>query len=262
MAERWEDDEEPRAIDSAPGLFRIAAAAGLRTAGWSAGTALRAGRRLTEAALSRESPLELARDARAEVLEGARRVLGVSDLEQRIGTLASGEEDLDEAASLRRRGEELLERSAEVDEGRTVHPAFDRILTQLAPDEARILRLLTARGPQPAVDVRVWRPLGIGSRTVAPGLTMIGKHAGCMGPEQVPVYLANLYRLGLIWFSRESIPGALSSYQVLEAQPEVAAATERAGRAQVVRRSIRLTPFGEQFCAQCLPPGSPGEPSA
>jgi hypothetical protein len=43
---------------------------------------------------------------------------------------------------------------------------------------------------------------------------------------------------------------------VLEAQPEVAEAIKRAGRARVVRRSIRLTPFGEDFCATCLPADS------
>jgi hypothetical protein len=41
---------------------------------------------------------------------------------------------------------------------------------------------------------------------------------------------------------------------VLEAQTEVTEALERGGRtARTVRRSIVLTPFGEDFCAICLP---------
>jgi hypothetical protein len=102
------------------------------------------------------------------------------------------------------------------------------------------------------VDVRNWRPLGIGSHVVAPGLNMIGQHAGCLMVDRVPVYLSNLFRLGLIWFSRDAIPD-IGPYQVLEAQPQVTEALKRAGRGTTVRRSVRLTPFGEQFCAATLP---------
>ena len=41
-------------------------------------------------------------------------------------------------------------------------------------------------------------------------------------------------------------------YQVLEAQPDVLAALHSVKFAKVVRRSIHLTPFGEDFCRACL----------
>jgi hypothetical protein len=82
---------------------------------------------------------------------------------------------------------------------------------------------------------------------------MIGEEAGCRHLDRIRSYLNNLYRLGLIWFSREELD-ELSRYQVLEAQPAVAEALEEAGRgAKTVRRSIHLTPFGEDFCRMCLP---------
>ena len=40
---------------------------------------------------------------------------------------------------------------------------------------------------------------------------------------------------------------------MLEAQPEVAEAMDEVNRARTVRRSIHLTPFGEDFCEVCLP---------
>lgn len=154
--------------------------------------------------------------------------------------------------SLRERGEELLRRSADVREDEDVHPAFERILDELLPDEARVLRLLCESGPQPAVDVRAGAlPLNATTELVAPGLTMIGAEAGCRRPERVPVFLNNLYRLGLVWFSREAIPDQ-ARYQVLEAQPEVVEALRAKSRARTVRRSIALTPFGEDFCARTL----------
>jgi hypothetical protein len=156
------------------------------------------------------------------------------------------------AQALRAYGAELLRRSADVEADDGVHPAYARILEQLAPDEARILRLLATEGDQPAVDVRSSPLLGLGSQMVAEGLSMIGPEAGLRHVERVASYLNNLNRLGLIWFSKEPIQDPIR-YQVLEAQPEVLREIKGSGRAKSVQRSIRLTPFGHDFCLACLP---------
>jgi hypothetical protein len=126
------------------------------------------------------------------------------------------------------------------------------MLGELTPDEARILRFLFTEGPQPSVDVRTSRPLNVGTQMVGSGLTMIGVLAGCRRPEHVPAYLNNLFRLGLVWFSREPVTDSLR-YQVLEVQPDVLAAKRKAGGGRTVRRSIELTPFGKDFCGMVLP---------
>ena len=79
------------------------------------------------------------------------------------------------------------------------------------------------------MDVRTARVPMVNSELVAPGLSMIGAEAGVRYLDRVPAYLNNLYRLGLIWFSREALPDPLR-YQVLEAQPEVGEALDEAGR--------------------------------
>ena len=240
-------------LEAAPGLARIAVAAGIRTAGWASGRALRAGRRLGRAALGQESLTELVRDARDELVRDAERLLGASGLEPHLTADTDADaRERERELSLRDRGAALLERSSALSEEGDAHPAYARILGELAPDEARILRLLAIEGPQPAIDVRTWRPLDVGSNVVAPGLSMLAVHAGCMHPDRVPAYLSNLFRLGLIWFSRETLPDP-SPYQVLEAQPDVIEAVRKAGRARIVRRSIQLTPFGGHFCKQALP---------
>jgi hypothetical protein len=167
------------------------------------------------------------------------------------------ERDQTSAAALRERGAELLRLSADITYEEDSHPAYARILDVMAPDEARILRLLMENGAQPSVDVRSGGPLGVGvvaTELVAPGLNMIGAESGCRHLDRIPAYLNNLYRLGLIWFSREQVGDHLR-YQVLEAQPEVVEALGEAGRgARTIRRSIHLTPFGVDFCALCIPP--------
>jgi hypothetical protein len=126
-------------------------------------------------------------------------------------------------------GRDLLRASADVAYEQGSHPAYERILSDLAPDEARILRLIAERGPQPAVDVRTGVAFVPGSRLVAQGYSMVGAEAGCRFTNQVPAYLSNLHRLGLIWFSREPVADN-ERYQVLEVQPEVAEALDEAGR--------------------------------
>ena len=244
--------------DALPGVARIYTSTWLNTAEWTLETSLRAGLRLARVATGRERASELFEETAADLRSFARRLLEIVDREGRAGAVAdllredaSAGGARDGADSLRTRGEELLRRSADVTYDEDTHPAYERILAELAPDEARILRMLAIEGPQPSVDVRAGFPMV--SELVAPGRNMIGADAGCRHPERVPAYLNNLYRLGLIWFSREPIRDRLR-YQVLEAQPEVLAALRKGGRtARTVRRSILLTPFGKDFCETVLP---------
>jgi len=143
----------------------------------------------------------------------------------------------------------LLDASADVDFHYEGHPAYFRLLNELAPDEARILRLFATEGPQAAIDVRSSRLFGVGSKLLAPGLTMIGSYAGLVEKDRVPAYLNNLNRLGLIWFSREMLHEE-EGYHLLEAQPEVLEAFKGV-KISIVARSIELTAFGKNLCALC-----------
>jgi hypothetical protein len=154
--------------------------------------------------------------------------------------------------ALRAQGAELLRQSADVRVDDRLHPAYLRILQELAPDEGRILRLLAVEGPQPVVDVRTASLIGVGSQLVAQGLNMVGPEAGCRHVDRVPVYLSNLQRLGVVSFSDQPLDDPIR-YQVLEAQPDVLAAIKDATRAKTIQRTLRLTPFGKDFCDVCLP---------
>jgi predicted transcriptional regulator len=229
-----QDDRRDGRLEALEALARLGAGAWLRTARWYAGTGLRLGS----------------------------QALGVVDRDGRIAEAVSdllgdpewlGRARPAPPATLRERGERLLAESADVNYEQGSHPAYARMLSELAPDEARILRLIAQKGPQPAVDVRAGFAFVPGSRLIAQGFSMIGAEAGCRFTDQVPAYLSNLNRLGLIWFSREAVRDR-GRYQVLEVQPEVMEALKEAGRfSHVVRRSIRMTPLGDDFCAVALP---------
>jgi hypothetical protein len=271
------------ALESIPGLARLAGSLWWHSAGWALRTSVRASWLLADAATSPRKAIHLAADVRHAAGSLLRDVSDAIDLEQRMGPAAvaadvarrvadavpvpaaiTDADGLEPArngsvgqrtgvpGSLRAEGEQLLQRSRDVHYELDAHPAYERILSDLAPDEARILRLMLLEGPQPSVDIRTGGPVGmVRSRLVAPGLSMIGARAGCRYVERVPSYLNNLFRLGLVWFSRETLKDPLR-YQVLEAQPDVLEAIHSVSDAKVVRRSIHLTPFGEDFCRVCL----------
>lgn len=241
-------------VEVAPVLARLAAGAAWRTAAGTVDAYVRGVNWLTRAALNDDPSADLLNDARAELRNQVRRAFGFDDIQDRLRVPRREDErpPLAEEEPLRARGAALLDASADVSYDEEGHPAYEDILRHLAPDEARVLRLLATKGAQPSVDVKTWRPLGIGSVTVAPGLNMIGAEAGCRYVDRVPAYLNNLFRLGLIWFSREPLDDPVV-YQVIEAQPEAQEAMRRAGRASTMRRSIHLTPFGTDFCETCLP---------
>jgi hypothetical protein len=245
-----------------PGLARIAATTWLNAAQWGLLTSARTTRRLVAATRDPSVAAELAHELGvtvAQVTDVARAVAGGVPLPEAVAAavavenekLAEEHED-DPSASLRERGADLLARSRDVWHEDEAHPAYGRILGDLAPDEARVLMLLVTSGPQPSVDVRTGGPVGrISSQLIAPGLTMVGARSGCRYLDRVPAYLNNLHRLGLVWFSREQLTDPME-YQVLEAQPDVLAAMHSQRFTKVVRRSIHLTPFGEDFCRAVL----------
>ncbi|MGN6171023.1 MAG: DUF4393 domain-containing protein [Solirubrobacteraceae bacterium] len=242
------------ALELVPALTRLTAEAGLRSTVWAVQTGVKVGGRVVRVVVPDEA-FELVEELGSALRAYARDLLGVTELERRVRDALPDEQGLtpgDEAASLRARGAMLLRQSADVTLDDGAHPAYARILTELAPDEARILRLLARDGPQPMIDVRAANLIGVGSQLVAPRLNMMGTAAGCRHPERVPAYLNNLDRLGLICYSNDALDDP-SRYQVLEAQPEAMDAIKRAGRARTTQRTIRLTAFGNDFCEVCLP---------
>ncbi|MFE3543521.1 Abi-alpha family protein [Nocardia sp. NPDC059177] len=254
------------------GVFRaagLAAGTAVRGSQWAVGTTYEVTKELAQAALDGESSADIAERTGNALRSIARSALGVTEgsVREIVSYVPTPNGSSQQAITvgpylrsastedLRRRGDALLARSADVYFTEDVHPAYDRILDEIAPDEARILRFMALNGPQPAVDVRTNRPLGIGSELVQGDLTSVPEQAGVRYPDRSRSYLINLNRLGLTLTSDD--PVVLSRYMVLEVQPVVEDALRKAGRApKIVRKSLRLSEFGEDFCRTCFTIGS------
>lgn len=245
-----------RVVRAVPDIVRVTGQVLWRTNRWTINASLHLGSVVVQGAISGQSAHMLIDQLGTEAKHSLRELLGVADepdpmpKELRDRIVLNGTGQVGPQISLPDRMRALLDASSDLTFPDSGHPAYVRLLSELAPDEARILRLFAERGPQPSVDVRTKRPFGVGSQLVAPGITMIGRYAGCAHIDRVPAYLNNMFRLGLVWFSREPIPDQ-SLYDVLEAQEEVEEAIKKAGGGVTVRRSIELTAFGYNLCAMC-----------
>jgi len=158
----------------------------------------------------------------------------------------------DSDADLRRHGDELIAKSQKpTHKPAHRHPAFEQILSELAPDEVRMLRFLAVAGVQPSIDIRTKTMFQVGSERLVSGVNMIADMAGCRWPEAEQRYLANLNRLGLVRFSSEPVAD-YRRYALLEVQPRALEVTEVIPKTISVYRSIYLSEFGEQFCEVCI----------
>lgn len=249
----------PAMLKAAPELARVAAVSAFQMLSWTVGATAAGANYVARRAVAGQPATAILQEAAGDLRNFALRTLGLDP--ETVPTLSMGTPGALEPTGprgastreLQKRGTELLRRSNDVHVIEDTHPAFARILSEITPDEARILRYIYLEGPQPAIDIRTFRPLGIGSELVAAGLSMIAEHAGLRNLDRIDQYLTNLSRLGLIDFSKEQVDNP-TRYQVIEAQPKVAAALKAAGRApKIIQRSIRLNAFGEEFVRTCLP---------
>jgi hypothetical protein len=248
------------AVLTVPRLARFGVSASVRTTRWGAQATVRVTSFVVRAAVSGDSPGAVI-DGAIDQVRGALQLHGGATTVEPVSSVIvdhlkpgdtnhqRGADGQLHALTLPQMMDALLDASADVDFQYEGHPAYWRLLNELAPDEARILRLFAANGPQPAIDIRSKRPFGVGSKLLAPGITMIGPYAGLADKTRVPSYLNNLNRLGLIWFSREMLPDE-EAYHLLEAQPEIMEAF-KGQKIDTVLRSIELTAFGKNLCALC-----------
>ncbi|WP_459962339.1 Abi-alpha family protein [Nocardia sp. IFM 10818] len=232
-------------VRTATGVARVAVSAAVEAGFWSLRTTLGVTSVVLRGSMTGQAPRDILSEAGAQVRHSVREALGVT---APVSTAAAAPEPCS-PTDLRARGAELLRRSADFqsEDDTHLHPAYARILGELAPDEARIIRFLYLDGPQPLLAVRTGRTSSRGE------FTLLGEDAGLRYPNRVEEYLTNLDRLGLTDIAREPL-GNPNRYQLLEALPEVRRLLKRTSfGTKVLYRTIELTSFGAGFVRTCLP---------
>lgn len=188
------------------------------------------------------------------------------DVPQQMFTPAGAEDErvmmlVQDAATdpepLRTAMSELLDRSATSANGRSREYLFGTIVSQLVPDEARILAVLAERSPFPAVDV-VTKQVGRSStRVVLANVSTVGVTAGVAAVADTPTYLNRLHGFGLLEFAPAGDELADRFKPLLEDPSVVAAKAQaertKAGSPRIVRKTVTLSALGREFWAACAP---------
>jgi hypothetical protein len=166
-------------------------------------------------------------------------------------------------APLRSAMGELLERSANRSPGSSQEYLFGTIISQLVPDEARIIAALADTRPRATCDVVDKSRGGV---VLLANASLIGATAGVAEPRNTPTYLARLRGFGLVGFGPED-EKLSGEYDALAGEETVRAAQAVARRpsgTRLRRGTVRLSPLGQAFWAAtdptralhpALPPG-------
>jgi hypothetical protein len=151
----------------------------------------------------------------------------------------------------------LLDRSIDQNESEAESAAFVAILRQLVPDEARILGALSDGGIFPLLHVMAgsWM-VGTPSTRVLANVTSVGQAAGVQCRDMTPQYVTHLRELGLVELGAED-PTITVKYEILETDTQVRETIrrieqgEKRSKPRIVRRSLRMTPFGRRLWDAC-----------
>jgi len=161
-------------------------------------------------------------------------------------------------APLRSAMSELLERSVEATRTDSRTYLVGTIMSQLVPDEARILAALAgaARGFV-AGDVVLRARRRARARLLLAHVSGVGRAAGVVAPDNVPTYLTRLLGFGLIEFGPAD-DAQVVQYDILATDSTVQAArnsvdARRRGAVKLVRKTVRLSAFGREFWAASDP---------
>lgn len=242
----------------------------------AAGVAERMARRLAEAA----TQLPGAEQAQAQFRRAEQRVL--RELKHRMDAAQRprlGEPSPEEVApeingtvsrtyvipllqSPRKLLEELLERSQLQTREQAEEDFYSVLLSELVPDEARILALLSDGTPQAVVHIGTGAPIGPVRTRVSENYSVLGRPAQVKLLEFVPLYLDHLKSLRLVEEGPED-PALESRYQIIEGMRELREEVEqqrnrsRASSVRLLRRTVRLAPLGRSLWSRCIEGSGP-----
>ncbi|MBB3601195.1 hypothetical protein FHT40_000828 [Mycolicibacterium sp. BK556] len=145
---------------------------------------------------------------------------------------------------------DLLDRSmySRPDDSRTA--LYLSLLTELLPDEARILAALSDGSSYPLIDIA--EPLlGTSTALVLTNASTVGRAAGVTLPHHTPLYVSRLVLAGLAVIGPEGSSAMYDDYEMLLTDASVNLAIAKARRgirsARVIRRTLRISDLGQEL---------------
>jgi hypothetical protein len=154
------------------------------------------------------------------------------------------------------RMDELLTRSIRDTPEESRQTLHEVLVSELVPDEARILAALSDGSSFPLVHFA--EPgVGISQKLVLENASSVGRAAGVALPDRVHLYVSHLRRLGLVESGPED-HSLKDEYEILLTEPYLSATIASIGKgprgARIIRRTVRISDLGREFWASARPP--------
>ncbi|MCV7218487.1 hypothetical protein H7J51_24805 [Mycobacterium crocinum] len=145
---------------------------------------------------------------------------------------------------------ELLDRSMYSRPDDSRNALYLSLLSDLLPDEARILAALSDGSTYPVVDIA--EPLlGTSTVLVLTNASTVGRAAGVSLPHHTPLYVSRLVLAGLAVIGPEGGNSMYDDYEMLLTDAAVNMAIAKARRgirsARVIRRTVRISELGQEL---------------
>jgi hypothetical protein len=139
----------------------------------------------------------------------------------------------------------------------TAHPGFVDIIKNMAPDEARIMRYLSANTFYPLINIKRVAKSNSVFTTPFRHISLLGLDAQCQRPPLAATYIDNLERLGLIEVSETSRMSNEEVYKRIEDFPQIKDILESMGKdpdqqPEVEKIRLLVTDLGKQFIGACV----------
>lgn len=161
------------------------------------------------------------------------------------------------AAPLRSAMGELLERSVEATRADSRDYLYGTIISQLVPDEARILAALADGTTFAAVDVVAKHVGRATQRTVLANASSVAATAGIAHARSSSTYLNRLHSFGLVEFGppKDELDAEYDQLAIDDAVQDARVRIERGklGSVRIVRKSVALSSLGRDFWTACVP---------
>lgn len=137
------------------------------------------------------------------------------------------------------------------------HPGFVDMIKNMCPDEAKIMRFLSAQLYYPIVNIKSVSNADQSFQVLHRHLSLIGLDAKCEHPVLATNYLDNLARLGLVQIEAGVRMQKDEPYVRIEEHPEIKKIIESLkkieGRtADVEKIRLAVTDLGKQFIRACV----------
>lgn len=154
----------------------------------------------------------------------------------------------------------LLANAMDKEQIQKAHPSFVNIVSELSPDEARLIKRISKQNTFPKLDIRI-KNKETKNHTyhyAYINFTLLGEQSGLSNPEFTPSYLNNLQRLSIISISFgtfSEIIAEKNAYKSLEEHTlvkEIKNKIKENEEIEIVRGIIRVTDFGEMFMEAVL----------